>query len=106
LRNNATPVGRGWRGMAALAPVLTLALTSVACRDDMHDQPKYKPLAESRFFEDHRSARPMVDDTVPRGYLRIDTARYSGKVNGADVTAFPMPITRDDLVRGRDRFNI
>src|SRR5205807_161939 len=76
------------------------------CRRDMQDQPKYKPLAESAFFPDHRSARPMVEDTVPRGHLRIDTARYTGKLNGADVTAFPIAVAHDDLVRGQERFNI
>jgi mono/diheme cytochrome c family protein len=77
-----------------------------ACRQDMQDQPKYKPLAESHFFADHRSARPMVDDTVPRGYLRTDLARYTGKVSGVDVTYFPFAVTRADVERGRDRFNI
>ncbi len=67
----------------------------------MQDQPKYKPLAESKFFADHRSARPMVDDTVPRGYLRTDLARYTGKMNGVDIDYFPFPITRADLERGR-----
>lgn len=92
--------------LAIAVPALALALTAVGCRRDMQDQPKYKPLAESAFFADHRSARPMVEDTVPRGYLRIDAARYSGKVNGADVTSFPIPITHDDLIRGQERFNI
>jgi len=88
------------------AAIGALALALAGCRRDMQDQPKYKPLAQSEFFDDHRSERPMVEDTVPRGYLRIDSAHYSGKVNGADVTAFPIPITHDDLVRGMDRFNI
>lgn len=86
--------------------LLLLTLLLGACRRDMQDQPKYKPLAESKFFADHRSARPMVDDTVPRGYLRTDLARYAGKMNGVDVNYFPFPITRADLDRGQDRFNI
>jgi hypothetical protein len=87
-------------------PLLLLAVFLGACRQDMHNQPKYKPLAESKFFADHRSARPMVDDTVPRGYLRTDLALYTGKTNGVDINYFPFPITRDDLERGQDRFNI
>jgi len=86
--------------------LLALSLLLGACRRDMQDQPKYKPLAESRFFADHRSERAMVDDTVPRGYLRADLARYTGKMNGADVDYFPFEITRADIERGRDRFNI
>ena len=57
----------------------------------MHDQPRYKPLAESEFFSDHRSARPMVEGTVARGHLRIDEARYTGKIDGEDVDQFPDP---------------
>ena len=37
-------------------PLLFIGLT--ACRQDMQDQPRYKPLAASDFFSDHRSARP------------------------------------------------
>ncbi|MGA3026595.1 MAG: c-type cytochrome [Bryobacteraceae bacterium] len=92
--------------MRAVIPLLLLTLLLAACRRDMQDQPKYKPLAESKFFVDHRSARPMVDDTVPRGYLRTDLVRYTGKMNGVDVNYFPFPIARADLERGRDRFNI
>jgi len=72
----------------------------------MHNQPKYKPLHESQFFGDHRSARPQVEGTIARGHLRVDLARYTGKAGENDVTAFPFPITRDDLTRGQDRFNI
>src|SRR5689334_9456802 len=77
-----------------------------SCRQDMHNQPRYKPLAATDFFSDGRSARPAVEGTVARGHLRIDQARYTGKENGEDVTEFPFPITRDDLLRGQERFNI
>src|SRR5690348_12121037 len=81
-----------------------LALT--ACRNDMHDQPRYKPLAASDFFSDHRSARPAVEDTVARGHLRIDEARYTGKIDGVNIDQFPIPITKADIERGQTRFNI
>jgi mono/diheme cytochrome c family protein len=88
-------------GAGALA---FLALT--ACRQDMHDQPRYKPLAESEFFTDHRAARPMVEGTVARGHLRIDEARYTGKIGGEDIDQFPIPIAKADIERGQTRFNI
>ncbi len=72
----------------------------------MHVQPKYKPLEPSSFFEDGRSERPAVPGTVARGQLRVDEHLYTGKVNGVDVDTFPFPITRQDLERGRERFNI
>lgn len=81
-----------------------VALT--ACRQDMQDQPRYKPLAASEFFADGRSARPQVEGTVARGHLRIDEARYTGKINGEDITEFPIPINKDDIERGQNRFNI
>jgi mono/diheme cytochrome c family protein len=77
-----------------------------ACRQDMHNQPRYKPLAATDFFGDGRSARPVIEDTVARGHLRLNDARYTGKVNGKDVETFPFPITRADLARGQERFNI
>ena len=58
------------------------------------------------FFGDGRSARPVLEGTVARGQLRIDQARYTGKENGEDVDYFPFPITRADLLRGQERFNI
>jgi mono/diheme cytochrome c family protein len=72
----------------------------------MHDQPKYIPLRQSTFFADERSARPLVAGTVPRGQLREDTLLYTGKVNGADATVFPMSIDERLLKRGQERFNI
>lgn len=86
--------------------LLALIVPLAGCRHDMQDQPRYKPLAESDFFADHRSARPQVEGTVARGHLRIDQARYVGKVNNADINYFPIPITLADVKRGQERFNI
>ncbi len=72
----------------------------------MHVQPKYKPLAPTSFFDDGRSERPVVPGTVARGHLQIDEQLYTGKANGALAETFPFPITREDLARGRERFNI
>jgi mono/diheme cytochrome c family protein len=82
------------------------ALAGSACRQDMHDQPKYIPMRESTFFADTRSARPVVAGTVARGQLREDTLRYTGKVDGADATVFPFAIDEKVLRRGQERFNI
>ena len=61
--------------------LLPFACLSAACRQDMHDQPKYKPLRESILFRDGRSSRPLVEGTVARGFLREDGEYYTGKVN-------------------------
>ncbi|HEY4360024.1 MAG TPA: cytochrome c [Bryobacteraceae bacterium] len=91
-----------WLHRAVLFTILSLS----GCRQDMHDQPRYKPLAATDFFGDGRSARPEVEGTVPRGYLRIDEARYTGKSGETYVDVFPFPITRADVSRGQQRFNI
>jgi len=94
------------RQLFLFAGSLACFAASAGCRQDMHNQPRYKPLAASEFFADGRSARPVVEGTVARGHLHIDQARYTGKENGEDVTEFPFPITKADLVRGQERFNI
>ncbi len=81
-------------------------LFMVACRQDMHDQPRYEPLEESTFFADARSSRPLVAGTVPRGHLDLDEHFYTGKVNGEPVTTFPFEITREVIKRGQERYNI
>jgi hypothetical protein len=62
----------------AAKAVLVLGLLS-GCQQQMADQPSYKPLDECDFFADGRSARPLVPGTVPRGYLRTDTALWTGR---------------------------
>jgi len=86
--------------------IATLGMFGTACRQDMHDQPKYIPLREATFFADQRSARPLVPGTVARGQLREDALLYTGKVNGADATVFPFPIDQRVMERGRERFDI
>ena len=73
------------------------ALLLTGCRQDMHDQPRYKPLAGTDFFGDGRSARPVVEGTVARGPSADRQARYTGKVDDQEVDYFPFPITRADL---------
>ena len=91
------------RGLAILA--LAAAL-STACRQDMHDQPKYTPLRQSAFFSDSLSARPIVAGTVARGHLNDDPLLYGGKENGNDATAFPFPIDAKVMARGQERFDV
>lgn len=72
----------------------------------MHVQPKYKSFEPSSFFDDGRSERPAVPGTVARGQLHLDELLYTGKVNGVVANIFPFPITRKDLERGRERYNV
>jgi mono/diheme cytochrome c family protein len=106
-RSAARGMRSGRRGRAGwLAAALLLGLTTAACRQDMHDQPKYIPLRASDFFVDGSSARPLPADTVARGTLQDDAAFFTGKVNGQLVTELPLPLTKALLDRGEERFNI
>lgn len=91
----------------ALAVVIGLSvLGGAACRRDMQDQPKYKNLRGSAFFDDKRSARPVVEDTVARGFLYADQRFLTGRENGQPIATLPMPLTRELLERGKQRFGI
>jgi mono/diheme cytochrome c family protein len=85
---------------------LFAVLVLAGCRQDMHDQPRFKPLAQSDFYADQRSARPQVEDTVARGQLHEDTYFYTGKVGNNPGDFMPFAVTEDVLARGRERFDI
>jgi mono/diheme cytochrome c family protein len=89
-----------------LCVLCLLGVVASGCRQDMHDQPKYVPLRQSTFFNDARSARPVVEGTVARGQLREDEFLYTGKIKGEDATIFPMRIDAAVMARGQQRFNI
>jgi len=103
IHSSARSIGGGRRLWAALGfAVLLLS----GCRMDMHIQPKYLPYEATDFFADGREERQPVPGTVARGQLRLDELFYSGKINGVEADTFPFPITRADLERGRERFNV
>jgi mono/diheme cytochrome c family protein len=106
-------------------------LLLTACRRDMQDQPKAIAFRENSFYKDGTGSRPLVDGTVARGYLREDRAFYLGKKATAqpspaapqtpptagsannqaalypdDVDTIPMQITKEDLDRGQERYDI
>jgi mono/diheme cytochrome c family protein len=109
----------------------------------MQDQPKMKPYRSTVFFRDGLSARPPVEGTVARGFLKEDTEFFTGKkagkttatasapsaqtpagsqpttttpVTGAapigaaaypdDVEVFPIPVNREVVGRGKERYEI
>ena len=91
-------------------PLLASVAILTGCRQDMHDQPKYKYLRGSQFFADGRSARPLVENTVARGQMQEDSVFYTGMIQtprGPEpTTEFPIEITRQVIDRGQERFNI
>lgn len=109
--------------------LIVIAAAGTACRYDMQDQPRYKAFKKSDFFADGRSSRDLPQGTVARGNLREDKALYTGKKENADPNApvqttvdssgntlissfpndieeFPLPVTKEMINRGQDRYNV
>ncbi len=86
--------------------VIALALFLAACRQDMHDQPRYKPLAASTFFPDGRSARPIPAHTIARDELNDDDSIHTGEKNGDFLDTIPVPVNLPLLERGQERYDI
>jgi mono/diheme cytochrome c family protein len=79
-----------------------LALTTTtACRQDMHDQPKYQPLEASSFFADGAASRQLPPNTVARGLLKDDTLLYTGKAGDEPATELPFKVDAAVMARGR-----
>ncbi len=85
-----------WRWTAPTSALLLssagfLALPS--CRQDMHDQPRYKPLAVSHFFADGTSARQPVPGTVPRGATQHSLVFLTGRQPQEATSVPPVEMT-------------
>jgi len=93
----------GGRALPMLIALATLGL--VACRPDMTNQPKAKPLSESDFFSNGANARQPPAHTIARGDAREDTAFYTGQTNGTYVTQLPVKLTRELMIHGREHFD-
>ena len=91
---------------SALLPAVVGLLLVAGCRQDMHNQPKYRPLRAATFFADGSSARALVEGTVARGTLQEDAAFFTGKVGNTPVKELPFPVDDQVLARGQDRFNV
>ena len=129
-RPRLTP--RRVRAVAAALAVLTFA----ACQQRMAHPPYYRPLQETDFYPDRRASRPLEEGVVHRAQILDDDPLASGlsaqgkqpqtvtilnddgtpketktgpgipnKVENF-VSAFPFKLTREDLERGQQRFQI
>src|SRR5215212_12268304 len=72
--------GRSVRTVLYCLLLTAYCLLFLGCRQDMQDQPRYEVYESSGFFKDGLSSRPLVEGTVPRGYLRADKQLYTGKM--------------------------
>jgi cytochrome c553 len=97
-----------WNTEMLCVACVALGLASLTACDmqDMYEQPKYEPLKPSPFFNDDRSARPLVEDTVARGELRTNEVFFTGKSGTNLVAALPLVLTKGLLTRGQERYSI
>ena len=90
--------------LAAVALALPLALAG--CRQGMFDDARIEPYEASPVFADGSSARPLPPGTVARGLLAEDRVLATGAAPGGGFAPNPLPITRELLVRGRERYDV
>jgi mono/diheme cytochrome c family protein len=104
-------------------------LTGCGVRFDLQDQPRYKAYKKSDFFKDGRASRDLPEGTVARGLLKDNKAFYTGKIDNPNpnvqvqsttnaagntivtsfpnaISEFPIPVTKELVDRGQERFNI
>lgn len=113
--------------------LLAVVIVASGCQQKMADQPSFTTFEACDYFEDGRSARPLVEGTVARGHLRIDRVFFTGGSQQAEqrlpgdenptpaaarksakgfnesrafVQDFPISITEAVLVHGLNRFTI
>jgi len=95
-----TSASRSWI-LACAAAGFVFAAGCEHLRQDMATQPKNRPLSPSAFFEDGRSERPLIENTVARGSIADDDLFVP-----KDSNNFPLPVKLDLLERGEERFKI
>ncbi len=92
---------------AVIAAGLLVLLPLAGCRQNMHNQAKAKTYRESDFFADGVASRPLPAHTVARGELRDDVVFYTGLSEAGELADVPpMPVTRDLLLRGKQRYDV
>ncbi len=89
-----------------LLAVAALSASVAACRQDMHDTPRYEPLEATTFFANGAASRQLVANTVARGQLNEDRHLFEGVVDGKPADTFPMPVTAAVMARGQERFDV
>ena len=74
---------------------------------NMDNQPKYRSLEESYFFEDGSTMRTPIEGTVAVGHYNEDSSFITGKNDdGTYLIKNPLELSMEALNRGEDRYNI
>lgn len=74
---------------------------------NMDQQPRKEAQEVNKFFDDNRSMRTPVEGTIARGLKKDDLAYYKGiDENENWIADIPIPVTKELLYRGQDRYDI
>jgi hypothetical protein len=97
-----------------LALIAAMLAGCEKAKQDMYDQPKYKPFAPSKLFSDGSSSRPLPPNSVVHS-MGAFSGTSSGRIGedtvmrnraAENAKSIPYPITLQLLKRGQERFNI
>jgi len=110
------PRARSWFVLALLVGLLPVACIARARAvrsprprlhvvQDMDNQGRWKSQQANPLFADGRAMRPPVAGTLPRAPV-LEPLVEDGHVAGAFAARIPLPVTRELLVRGRERYEI
>lgn len=95
---------------AVLFGAALASLALAGCHIDMWVQSKPKSQDLSAFYSESShnpsSTRMPIQGTVPYKTDRRDTAFYTGYVNDKLVREFPVPVTKQLIERGKERYTI
>jgi len=112
-----------------LISVFCILAAGCGVRLDMQDQPRYEAYKKSDFFPNNTAMRHLPEGTVARGHLKENKAFYTGQIDNPNMNVqvetttnaagntivtsfpnaideFPVPVTRELIDRGQDRYNI
>lgn len=92
------------RRLRIVLPLGLLVLPLAACREDMQNQPRLKPMRSSVFLGEERQRAPVLG-TVSRD--QSGTSYFNTGYDGQNLgDRIPFPVNRDVLEHGRERYNI
>lgn len=89
-----------------LVLIVALSFLISACGANMYDQPKFQVNEASPYFANGSSNRELVEGTVSRTRGALDTAFLTGQDENGMLSVLPVPLTKELLVRGQERYNI
>ena len=102
-------------GPAELALLVVSVLVVSGCKkDDMADDPKLRTYEPTAMLVDGTEARPLVAGTVPRSPRNTPGIPYAmqwepgpvGAVNTLTSDTIPVPVTRELIDLGKERYSI